>query len=517
MNTAFIWLVPFLSPFIMVLFAFSCCIFWIYRKIVDILLRIRLGDKYGGLLNYGDAFSVFNDISPCMICTMVIVKSDKEIDMVNLVKSRLQKMIFDSPQDYSKMTSTLHTYAGYGYFLKNSVKLNESVKTFPEPQNETYDEEYVKKMVEKAYNSPLPYNNTATWEIVMGEKPMVTKSGGKYIYRYPVHMRFHHLIGDGASKVAFICRLIGQCDKDFGEEVFNGKHGSNSTKSDEGDYYFGLLKNIFETLKLIFYIIFFMLQKRMELIHWRASDNNALHGVELSGKKIMVWKSEESVELVPLTKKIKNALPGMKFGNVVFAAVSAAFANYFKKYDAVLSNSISVFSTLRMEFPRIEKNKPIPMENGSTAVLLELPIKEASNLKQLLLKVKQNSEQSTYFEALSNQLFMRYLFALFPLSIRTQLHDSGTYTAIISNLPAGKRIVLHNDCYVEKMVAAPPNLRKIGVGIVIITYDDRYQIGLLVDKALIASQKQAQELVDDVFCNIRLLAEEIIGNKTKTV
>lgn len=47
----------------------------------------------------------------------------------------------------------------------------------------------------------------------------------------------------------------------------------------------------------------------------------------------------------------------------------------------------------------------------------------------------------------------------------------------------------------------------IGISFGLITYDDRLHIGMAVDKELL-SKKNAQQIVDNIFLNIKLLYDE---------
>ncbi|CAH1968249.1 unnamed protein product [Acanthoscelides obtectus] len=47
------------------------------------------------------------------------------------------------------------------------------------------------------------------------------------------------------------------------------------------------------------------------------------------------------------------------------------------------------------------------------------------------------------------------------------------------------------------------------MGITIITYDNKFQMGLMIDKVLISSKEEAQKLLDDVLKEIRRMEEEL--------
>lgn len=56
----------------------------------------------------------------------------------------------------------------------------------------------------------------------------------------------------------------------------------------------------------------------------------------------------------------------------------------------------------------------------------------------------------------------------------------------------------------------------LGVGFSTLTYDDRFQLGLSVDKSIIESKNEAQQIIDDVLEYIKLLHVEIYGDNVFT-
>lgn len=56
----------------------------------------------------------------------------------------------------------------------------------------------------------------------------------------------------------------------------------------------------------------------------------------------------------------------------------------------------------------------------------------------------------------------------------------------------------------------------LGVGFSTLTYDDRFQLGLSVDKSIIESKNEVQQIIDDVLKYIKLLHVEIYGDNVFT-
>ena len=49
----------------------------------------------------------------------------------------------------------------------------------------------------------------------------------------------------------------------------------------------------------------------------------------------------------------------------------------------------------------------------------------------------------------------------------------------------------------------------VGVGLSILTYDGRFQLGLIMDKALVQSQKDADQILKNIFKYLDELYEEL--------
>lgn len=84
-------------------------------------------------------------------------------------------------------------------------------------------------------------------------------------------------------------------------------------------------------VQLFFYILIVGLGKAFKLSQLRDIDSNALHGPNHNGQKITAWITEDTDELIPVIKGIKNEMSGMKFSYVIMAAISASLTNFFTR------------------------------------------------------------------------------------------------------------------------------------------------------------------------------------------
>lgn len=77
----------------------------------------------------------------------------------------------DAKQE-GKLTSTFHTFLGQDYLLKNQIGIDEIIKPMPSPKIGPFNDAYLKKLVGDLGNTPLPRNNTALWEVLIGSNPL---------------------------------------------------------------------------------------------------------------------------------------------------------------------------------------------------------------------------------------------------------------------------------------------------------------------------------------------------------
>lgn len=60
---------------------------------MDTILRIKIGETYGGLVEVSDAVYLVKDTTRFIITSVLIVKSDRQRDMLEIVKTRLKDKV----------------------------------------------------------------------------------------------------------------------------------------------------------------------------------------------------------------------------------------------------------------------------------------------------------------------------------------------------------------------------------------------------------------------------------------
>lgn len=101
---------------------------------------------------------------------------------------------------------------------------------------------------------------------------------------------------------------------------------------------------------------------------------------------------------------------------------------------------------------------------------------------------------------------MSFLTALLPESGLSSLTESVHSTIAVSNLPGPQMITYINGYRISNITFWLPNRGSTGIGISILSYDYKLQLGLIADRAVISNQADAQNILDDAVKEIRHMA-----------
>ncbi|XP_034940638.1 uncharacterized protein [Chelonus insularis] len=238
-----------IAPFIAVLLIF----FFIYRKIIDVVLKVSMGDIYGGLLEGTDSIWAVEDTSGLSIINALGVLEMKKdnidvlSDLRNLVKDRLI-----SP-NFEKLWWTRNKKYGYYYWQKtNEINLKQRVRWLNSDEREECDgncndihKGLLKRLITKVCNQPLPQQHSICWEILIGnfcKKCQVINDGNNQSpslkQNIPVLFRIHHSLGDGVALLRLLLEVIADnenfnCSLPLNQEKNISYKNVNDTIDDE--------------------------------------------------------------------------------------------------------------------------------------------------------------------------------------------------------------------------------------------------------------------------------------------
>ncbi|XP_015108422.1 uncharacterized protein LOC107035502 [Diachasma alloeum] len=447
------------APFVTILLT-TC---FLYRRLITQILRRSEGNDFGGLLEGCDcvwavedehAYSVINVLGILEIKPVMTADPSRILnDLRRLVQDRLISQNFD------KLCWLRDQKYGYFYWRRTNgiINLEERIRWLGEDDEEckgtcgdVYNG-YLRKMMNKICNRPLPEDHKTNWEILVGRHCQKCLDGPHKTLNIPLVFRIHHSVGDGVALLRVLLEAIAdshfspKCPVDVvidpDSQIANEGtlHSLDGLAVSTDDVTLKSLNQIIlytddlldasmpfvvrpippvtEKLKRIFArtreIVLRVYERALATVKYFGSnmivllsipsclvgqalhclDNSALHGPPLTGEKIIsCWMEGDFVdddEDSGLLAKIRDIknTTGTRFGDVVLAALSDNLHRYFEKLNETAPKTVTVVIPARMSAP----NKQLSLRNRFSVGLLPLCISEA-NGKELILNNDENEE-----------------------------------------------------------------------------------------------------------------------------
>ncbi|XP_019870677.2 uncharacterized protein LOC109599170 isoform X2 [Aethina tumida] len=484
-----------LSVLMLPVIILTIAVFGIFKFMVGLCLRAKYKTNFGGLVTGGDVlWTIEEETSKNIINTLLIIDiKDQTLhslkqSIINRVKNTLYRI------EGSKITGIRQSELGYTFLLKNQYTAEEAISFLPDINNgSVLEERELEDIVSEYSNKPLPKNDLALWQILIGRNP-VNYKGSKH---YFLIFRIHHIVGDGSS-------LIQTMLDNFGDCVPKPPATNFRKEPDFVEQLVYLLNGIYT-----FIISFAFLVNQSMFKH---NDSSSLHGKELSGEKIVLWNTDEYPNLLEAVRAVKNKIPDTKFSEIIFSAISAGISDYFCKI------SENPPETATAIVPVVLTSSHTKLSNTFTIGLIDIPIALKSSptdnniLGQRLDEVK--TKVSLIKELVDykiNYWVLTVLCPVLPIPFLKLLVDVNKCTMGVSNLPGCCKISIFNGCNLKDIVFWVPHRGKTGLGFSILTYDNRLQLGLNVDKALMPTKEDAQTVLNGISKYIVSLNQEVIG------
>ncbi|XP_049818847.1 uncharacterized protein LOC109599171 [Aethina tumida] len=472
-------------------------VFGIVKFMVGLCLWAKYKKNFGGLVTGGDVvWTIEEETTNNNIINILLIIDIKDQTLHSLRQSiidRIKNTLYriEGP----KITGIRKSVLGYTYLLKNQYTAEEAVSFLPEINNgSVLEERELEDIVSEYSNKPLPKNDLALWQMLIVRNP-VNYKGSKH---YFLIFRVHHMVGDGSS-------LIQMMKDNFGDCVPKPPATNFRKEPDFVEQLVYLLNGIYT-----FIISFAFLVNQSVFKH---NDSSSLHGKELSGEKIVLWNTDEYPNLLEAVRAVKNKILDTKFSEVIFSAISAGISDYFCKI------SENPPDTATAVVPVIVTNSHTKLSNTFTVGLIDVPIALKSSptdnnniLAQRLDEVK--TKVSLIRELVDykmNYWLLTVACPVLPVPFLKLLVDVNKCTMGVSNLPGCCKISIFNGYNLKDIVFWVPHRGKTGLGFSILTYDNRLQLGLIVDKALIPTKEDAQTVLNGISKYIASLNQEVIG------
>ena len=230
---------------------------------------------------------------------------------------------------------------------------------------------------------------------------------------------------------------------------------------------------------------------------WRA-DRHALHGARISGRKRVAWTVPLDLAVI---KKVKDEL-GATVNDVLMATVSGGLARYLVQVEAPAVPRIRISMPVNVRRP----DEPLLMENKFAAVLLDLPIGAHTALERIRTIKARMDHLKASVEPLVLYGVVNILLSTLPHGVSRTLIDflANKCTAVVTNVPGPPGEVFLAGRRVRSLMFWVPQRAGIGVGVSILTFGGKLQIGVIADRELVADPSVVTRAFEEEFEALRV-------------
>ncbi|XP_062559558.1 uncharacterized protein LOC134224249 [Armigeres subalbatus] len=527
-----------LSPILFSIFyGFKC-----YRTIVARVLKRRYGSHFKGLLDGADVvWAIERDNSRGMINIMAYIEepvhmlATKEYstsaELLLVLRKRISSRLMRSYQAHPKMFWKRHLELGYYWWSDLSELTIEDyiryLEYIPLRENEQHiDERKLRAVMSDINNRHLPDGHSSSWEILVGRQPLLDEKRG--ILRYPIIFRVHHSLGDGVALLRLL--LEGIVDKEMPSRwkrissfkmmnIEHILHEKSLCHIPQKSILTKLMqkcpspREIYEWkqkhLRLLWTI--FNAPAFFHEVAKRQIDDNCIHASYLSNRKVVSWIHEEESSdsrWIEVIKRTKQQVPGARFSDAFLTALSSSLQKYFERKSKRIPDNITVVLPTRIE----RESAQLKLHNKFSVALQTLPIAAGVNLNESnryhnllnrLSEVKQHSDiLRSSPDYLINYWIMSTVACVFPDPVLRKILTSAHSTLAISNLPGPQQKPRINGYELKNLSFWIPNIGQTAVGLTLLTYGGRVQLGILADRAAIDNEDDAHSILAETIAEI---------------
>jgi WS/DGAT/MGAT family acyltransferase len=296
-------------------------------------------------------------------------------------------------------------------------------------------------------------------------------------------VRIHHSIADGVALLAVIFSLMEEMTAEH--ETAPAKGGIRPGAGAPGR---GVLKAISIPLAAPGILL-----KRLLWF----PDRHALHGPRISGRKQVAWTAPLDLGVVKAARRRLDAT----VNDVLMALVSGALSSYVEQRSGQTLRRLLISMPVNVR----PIDEPLTLENRFAAVPLELPagIRDVGQRVQAV-KAKMDDLKRSVVPIVVYGI-QRALLSVLPQGASRGLIDflANKCTAVVTNVPGPQREVTLAGRRVRSMMFWVPQRADIGLGISILSFAGKVQVGILADTALMPDAAELARAFEKEFEALR--------------
>lgn len=529
------------SPILcLVFFAFR-----LYRASVGLVLCWRHGVHFKGLLAGADVvWAIERDNSRGMINIMAYIEepddgheSSTSAEMLLVLRKRISSRLMGAIRSHPKMFWLRKLELGYYYWSDLSdLTIEDYLEYIPLESNERcIDERKLRSLMSEINNRFLLRSHTASWEILVGRQPLLDKT--RNVLRFPVIFRVHHSLGDGVALLRLLLESI--VDKEVPsrwKRLSNFKAMNLEYRIQQNASRFleqrSLIEKLYQRIPTARQIYTWKRQQLQLLwtiftapaffhdVSARAVDHNSIHASELSNQKVVSWIHEEEhsdTHWVEIIKRTKQQLPGARFSDAFLTALSSSLQKYLSQKTDQVPEDITVVLPTRVE----QESPQLKLHNKFSVALQTLPItsgidlNDPNRLQTLMGRLNDVKQHSDVLRSspdyMINYWIMNTVACLFPDNLLRKILNSAHSTMAISNLPGPQQKPQINGRELKNLSFWIPNIGQTAVGLTLLTYGGKLQLGILADRAVIPSEDDAHSILEETIAEIERMGVVLKG------
>ncbi|XP_076058769.1 putative diacylglycerol O-acyltransferase MT1468 [Oratosquilla oratoria] len=429
-----------------------------------------------------------------IITACVTLKGTADIEKIR--ESVLQKIVFaqndSGAYKYPKFSQEFVSLVGYKawrdvdvfdianhiYVLKESEKNGFSSdmssqklisKSKEEAEEEEEEEERINRIISNISSGPLPASCPPWQMLVIPRKDA----------RYALVLRLHHALGDGIA-------LVRTCLESLVDEPLH------------------LPKFSFPRLTLLQRVLLgtwstcFLPYGLLSVLTSR--DNNALHGPQLSGIKVM--KTSRAIPLT-LLKEVKNST-FTTINDVLMSCLSAAISKFLQKRPRCPSN---ILMAVPVTFQSPDSMTSI--RNQFSAAIVSMNMARRTPDQRLYDTMKQMLYMKRDPTLLALYWTLRGVSSLLPSALAEIVLKGDGVTLVASNVPGPLTpITLWKDKVID-IAFWIPHRSHVGLGISFLSYQGNVKVGINIDRALVENPEEAKQILDNMELELQKLHKSV--------
>lgn len=395
------------------------------------------------------------------------------LDLATLRRVFQERVIEGAEGRYARFHQRVERDGGRWYWV-DDAQFDIARQIFPASESGLGTTEKLREYVGREASKPLP-TDRPLWQIQLIEN---FEDGGSACL-----VRLHHCIGDGMALVAVMFHLM--------DELSEGKTAVPAAiRPAAGHTGPGLLRMIQLPLAAPGILIARLL--------WMP-DRHVLHGPKVSGRKQVAWTAPLDLDIV---KAIKNRL-GATVNDVLMATVSGALSRYIRQRAGQEIERLRISMPVSVRHP----SATITLENRFAAVPLTLPAGIAHAGERVArVKARMDALKSGVAPMVIYGI-QSALLKVLPQGVSRGLIDflANKCTAVVTNVPGPQRGLALGGSRLRSLLFWVPQRADIGVGISILSFAGKVQIGVLCDAEMVPDPTELVHAFEEELAALQVL------------